>query len=172
MQLLRRLRDLIGEDASGAAETGALDAIEERLGHLEPENARYVSAFAFVLARVAYADLEITATEIAEIRRRVGALASLSEEEAAIVADLARTLTKQVGGTQNYPVTREFRSVSTRAQRLALLECLFAVAAADGSIGSAESAEIVNIADELGFTRPETNAVRASWREHLAVLAR
>ena len=55
-------------------------------------------------------------------------------------------------------------------QRGKLLECLFAVAAADGSITSPESGEIVAIAEELGFTRAEANALRSTYREKLSEL--
>ena len=38
----------------------------------------------------------------------------------------------------------------------------------DGSISSVESAEISNIAEELGFSRAESNAVRSSYRDTLS----
>ena len=41
-------------------------------------------------------------------------------------------------------------------------------AAADGVIATSESAEIVCIAEELGFTRLEANALRAQYRDKLA----
>ena len=47
---------------------------------------------------------------------------------------------------------------------------MYAIAAADGSISSAESAEIDTIADELGFTRAEALGLRSAWRGKLAVL--
>jgi len=170
MSLFQRVRDLLGAEDGTAPAPSALAQIEAGLERLDPEQARYIAAFSFVLARVAHADLDIDDSEVAEIRGAVATLAALSEEEAGIVADLSRSLAQHVGGTENYTVTREFRRSSTRAQRVQLLECLFAVAAADGTIGTAESQEIANIAEELGFTRPETNALRASWRAHLAEL--
>ena len=58
--------------------------------------------------------------------------------------------------------------LSTRAQRGKLLQCLYAVAAADGTISTEESAEIVLIGEELGFTRAEANSLRGTYREKLA----
>jgi len=75
-----------------------------------------------------------------------------------------------LGGTENYVVTREFRKMSTLEQRGQLLQCLYAVAAADGTISSIESSEIVGIAEELGFTRAEANALKSQYREKLSVL--
>ena len=171
MSLLKRILGLSGGDAAPAAVASqSLTEIESQLGQLESEQARYTAAFAFVLARVAHADLSIDDVEVAEIRTRVAALAGLQAEQAELVAEIARTQARQLGGTDNYTVTREFRSRSSREQRVQLLECLHAVAAADGSISSAEGAEIRSIGEELGFTRNEINAVRTGWREQLAVL--
>jgi uncharacterized tellurite resistance protein B-like protein len=65
-------------------------------------------------------------------------------------------------------VTREFKAASTPEQRTRLLECLFEIAAADGTIERVESVEIAAIGEELGFTRPEINALRAPYRDRLA----
>ena len=66
-------------------------------------------------------------------------------------------------------VTREFRENSTPEQRGQLLQCIYAVAAADGTISSVESSEIVGIAEELGFTRMEANALKSQYRDKLSV---
>ena len=79
-----------------------------------------------------------------------------------------KTQAKLLGETENYVVTREFRKYSSKEQRGELLQCLFAVAAADGTISNVESSEIAVIGEELGFTRPEINAVRSRYRDHLS----
>lgn len=152
------------------AETDTVRRIAARLERLEPEAARTLAAFAYVLARVANADLRITDTETDAMLRAVREVAGLREEEAALAVEIAKSQARLLGGTENYVVTREFRRLSTREQRLRLLECLYAVAAADGTISAEESAEIVRIADELGFTRAEANALRAAWHDRLSEL--
>ena len=42
------------------------------------------------------------------------------------------------------------------------------MAAADGSISGVESNEILSIAEELGFTRPEANALRSAYKDKLS----
>ena len=69
-------------------------------------------------------------------------------------------------------MTREFRNIASKPQRAQLLQCLFAIAAADGSISGVESAEIHAIAEELGFTRAEANALRSAYRDKLSELRR
>jgi uncharacterized tellurite resistance protein B-like protein len=172
MSLLRflGLGDRAGEDPPSAGETATVRRIAAKLERLDPGTAKYLAAFAYVLARVAHADLRVEESETAEMERIVSGLGELSAEEAALVVEIAKTQARLLGGTENYVVTREFRRISTPEQRAQLLQCLFAVAAADGQISSLEGSEIGIVAEELGFTRAETNALRASFRDKLSVL--
>ncbi len=167
MALLRFL-GLGGESNSEKGDTATVRRIAEKLERLDPEKAKFVAAFAYVLARIANADLEIDESETEEMRRCLSALSGLSESEAALSVEIAKSQSRLLGGTENYLVTREFRNISTREQRGAMLQCLYAVAAADGSITTDESAEIIAIAEELGFTRLEANSLRSQYRDKLA----
>jgi uncharacterized tellurite resistance protein B-like protein len=149
-------------------ETQTVRRIAAQLDRLPREQARYLASFAFVLARVANADLEIDASELAEMERIVRTIARLSEAEAALVVQIAKSQAQHLGGTENYLVTREFRKLASREQRVELLQCVYAVAAADGTISNLESNEILRIAEELGFTRPEANALRSAYRDKLS----
>jgi len=162
-----------GESGGNAREVGDTESVRRiaaKLERLDPRRAKYLAAFAYVLARVAYADLEIDASETAEIERSLAAISDLSESEIALAVEIAKSQARLLGGTENYVVTREFRENSTPEQRAQLLQCLYAVAAADGTISSVESSEIVGIAEELGFTRMEANALKIQYREKLSVL--
>jgi uncharacterized tellurite resistance protein B-like protein len=96
-------------------------------------------------------------------------IAGLTEAEAALAVQIAQSQAKNLGGTQDYVITRQFRQLSTKDQRAELLQCLYAVAAADGTIRGDESAEIVKIAEELGFTRAEATSLRGLYRDKLGV---
>jgi len=142
--------------------------IAAELDRLPAETARYLAAFAYVLARVAHADLEIDEDETREMERIATSLADLSEAEAALVVQIAKSQAKLLGATENYVVTREFRKTATDGQRGQLLQCLYAVAAADGTISAEETTEIAAIGEELGFTRDEVNSLRATYRDKLS----
>jgi uncharacterized tellurite resistance protein B-like protein len=169
MSLLRFL-GLAPKERPGAGETETVRRIAARLERLDPATAKYLASFAYVLARVAQADLRIEESETQEMLRVVRTLAALSDEEAALVVEIAKSQARLLGGTENYVVTREFGRIASPEQRTALLQCLYAIAAADGSISNLEGTEILAIADELGFTRPEALALRSAWRDKLAVL--
>ena len=151
-------------------DAGAVERIAAELDHLEPDQARYIAAFAYVLARVAHSDLDISEEELSVMRRLAEQTMGLPPEQARLVVEIARGHALELGANENYSVTRRFRELSTREQRLGLIECLFAVAAADQNISTTENHEISMIANELGLTPPEVTATRAAFREHLAVL--
>lgn len=167
MSLLRFLGARADEPAA-KGETETVRRIAARLEEMPPERARYVAAFAYVLARVASADLRVSEAETLTMQQTVETVGHLQPEVAALVVEIAKSQARLLGGTENYVVTREFSKISTREQRADLLLCLFAVAAADETISGVESGEIAAIADELGFTRAETNGLRARWKELLA----
>lgn len=172
MSLLRFL-GIGGQGTGGDPGVGETQSVRRIAGHLErlpADSAQFLAAFACVLSRVAHADLAIEDDEIAEIKRLVHDTASLSDEEADLVVEIATSEIREFGGTEGYVVTREFRRISNHEQRLRLLQCLYTVAAADGTISTTESGEISAIGEELGFTRPEVMGIRSAWKEKLAEL--
>ncbi len=168
MSLLRFLGLEGASSRRDERESETVHRIASQLERLDPEQARYLATFAYVLARIANADLAIDESETQEMERAVTAIAGLSAAEAALVVKIAQSQARNLGGTQDYVVTRQFRQISTRDQRIELLQCLYAVAAADGTIRSEESAVIVEIAEELGFTRAEAISLRAQYRDKLS----
>lgn len=157
-------------EASGSQETDTVRKIVRALDALEPERARYIAAFAYVLSRVARADLNISEQETAEMERQVVALSGLPEEHAIVVVQIAKTQATLFGGTENFLVTQEFNKMATREQKLALLRCLFAVSAADESISNVEDREIRLIAGELQLSHDDFISARLEYREYLEVL--
>ena len=158
-----------GGGAGAPRETETVRRIADRLAGLPPERARRLAAFAYVLARVAHADLEIDAAESAEMERIVAAQGGLDAAEAALAVEIAKSSARLLGGTENYVVTREFRELASPAERLELLECAYAVAGADGSISALESTECARIAEELGMSHAEALAVRSGFRDKLSL---
>jgi uncharacterized tellurite resistance protein B-like protein len=74
------------------------------------------------------------------------------------------------GGTENFVVAQEFNRVATRAQKLALLNCLFAVSSSDRSISTVEDNEVRKISRELRLDHSDFIAARSAYKEHLEVL--
>lgn len=151
-------------------ETAAVRQIVAALDRLDPEVARYIARFAFILGRVARADLAVSSEETAAMECTVMERGGLPEEQAIVVVQIAKSQNLLFGGTQGYLVTREFAAAATREQKLALLECCFAVSVADHEVSGMEDAEIRNVASELGLDHDDFIAARSANREYLALL--
>lgn len=137
--------------ARSNADTETVRRIVGELDKMEPDRARYLAAFAYVLSRAAAADLHISEVEtdaMVDILQRVG---HLPEEQAVLTVAIAKSQNRLFGGTEDYLVTREFREIATDEQRLDMLNCLFAVTASDDTITAEEEAQVRQIARELGF---------------------
>jgi len=153
-----------------ASETDTVRKIVKALDALEPQRARFIAAFAYVLSRVARADMNISDAETRKMEQLVIGLSGLSEEQAILAVQIAKTQATLFGGTENFLVTDEFDKLATQEQKLSLLNCLFAVAAADESISSVEEREIRLIANELQLTHSDFIDARLAYRQYLSLL--
>lgn len=154
--------------AGTASET--VRQITERLDKMEPDRAKYIASFAYILGRAAHADLNFSEHETREMERIVQNVAGLPEEQAILVVQIAKTQHALFGSTENFVVTQEFNRLATRAQKLSLLNCLFAVSSSDRSISTVEDNEIRNISRELRLDHSDFIAARSAYKEHLEVL--
>ncbi len=170
MSILEFLKTGPRNHPRSSAETETVRRITESLDRLDPEQAKYIAAFAYLLSRVARADLSVSSAESETMERIVMEVAGLPEEQAVIVIQIAKTQNILFGGTEDYLVAREFNAVASHEQKLSLLHCLFAVAAADKSISTIEDNQISQIADELRIEHKEFISVRSRFRDYLAVL--
>jgi len=166
--------DLFGLGAKAETDreqgTETVRKIVAELAALEPEKARYIAAFAYIMGRVAHADRQISSEETRAMEEIVRKLAHLPEAQAVLVVEIAKSQNRLFGGTENFLVTREFTDISTPDQRQELLDCLFAVSAADESISSVEEAQIRQIASELGFSHRDYVEARSVYSRHREVL--
>jgi uncharacterized tellurite resistance protein B-like protein len=176
MSLLENLKKLVGPVGGGSApmsddgETETVRRIVAELEAIEPQRARYLAAFAYILGRVANADLDISAEESRKMEEIVARVGGLPAKQALLVVQIAKSQNRLFGGTENFLVTREFGEISTREQRQHLIDCLFAVSAADDSISGAEEVQVRQIASELGFSHAEYVDMRSGWNDKREVL--
>ena len=86
--------------------------------------------------------------------------------------EIAKNQNRLFGGTENFLVTRELRAIASEAERADLLDCLFAVSAADDAVSGEEETQIWQIARELGFSHDEYIRVRMTYSDKRTVLRR
>jgi uncharacterized tellurite resistance protein B-like protein len=167
---LFRFLGLTSSASTANREPQSLRELAARLSAMAPEDARFVAAFAYLLARVAGADLRTEGAERDVIAHRLEAVAGLEVERASLLAEIAIAAAKNHSASDDHLVARAFREMASVDERLLLVRCLYAVAAADESITTPEDNEIFEIATEIGLGRSDVVALRSEWTEHLAVL--
>lgn len=169
MSLLQWL-GLTDSTAPDAREPASLRELSDRVATLPAEEARFVAAFAYLLARVAGADLRTDGDERATIATRLETATAIGAERARMLADAAIAAAGHHGASDDHLVARAYRAISTDEERRQLVRCLYAVAAADARITNLEDNEIFEIATEIGLSRQEVVGIRAEFRDLLGVL--
>jgi uncharacterized tellurite resistance protein B-like protein len=151
-------------------DTETVRRIVAQLEALPLEERKLLAGAAYILVRVANADLSFSDAEVAAMEQLVRERGELSEAQAVLVVEIARNQAELYGGTEDYLVTRAFAASATPEQRERLLRYAFAIAASDGSISALESAELNEVGKELGFATSEVDAIRLEHREQLAAV--
>jgi uncharacterized tellurite resistance protein B-like protein len=158
------------EQTNDIGDTETVRRVVRELEAMDPEKARYIAAFAYILSRVANADLEISSVETQKMEEIIEKFGNLPSGQATLVVQIAKSQNRLLGPTEDFLVTREFKKISTLQQRQELLDCMFAVSAADDSISSAEEAQIRQISSELGFTHSDYITARLRYSDKREVL--
>jgi uncharacterized tellurite resistance protein B-like protein len=160
-------------DAKGMSNHGDTETVRRIVGELErmdPSRARFLAAFAYVLSRVAAADFDVSDDETEKMVEIVQKLGHIPEEQAVLVVAIANNQNRLFGSTEDYLVTREFRDIASDEQRSEMLDCLFAVSAADDTITGDEEEQIRQISSEIGFTHEDYIQARLAYSDKRSVL--
>ena len=88
--------------AASPADTETVRKIAAALDRLDPDKARYIAAFAYILSRVARADLQISDAELRTMEQLVQEKGGLPEEQAVMVVQMAKTQSILFGGVENF----------------------------------------------------------------------
>jgi uncharacterized tellurite resistance protein B-like protein len=169
---LKSLRSWLGVESPRQQEFAPLRDTLNALDQLEPDQARFLAAFAYLLGRVAHADQHVSPEETRAMEALVTEHGQIAADQAMVVVQLAKTSNLLFGGTANFLVAREFSAMASYEQKLALMRCLFAVSATDATISLAEESEIHRIAKELGIQQPDLVRLRVSHRQFLPGVSR
>ncbi len=154
-----------------APDQAPLRDLVETLEHLEPDRARHLARFAYLLGRVAHADQHVSPDETRAMEALVVGEGGLTAEQAIVVVGLAKSSNLMFGGTADFQVTQEFAEAATYEQKLALARCLFRVAATDAAISMAEESEIHRIASHLKLQPQDLTALRVIHSKFLPGLS-
>jgi len=143
----------------------------ETLEQLESRQARHLAQFAYLLGRVAHADQQVSPEETRAMEALVTKEGGLTADQAVVVVGLAKSANLMFGGTADFAVAQEFAEQASYEEKLALMRCLFRVAATDQAISVAEESEIHRIATHLRILPEDLTALRVSHARFLPGLS-
>ena len=169
MSLLRFL-GLGGASKGRESEPVSLAEIGAQLESLPAEEARFVAAFSYLLARIAGADLRTDDVERDSMAARLETFAEIDHELAGILAKTAISAAEAHEASDDHLVARAFRDMTERPERIRLLRCLYAVAAADENISAVEDNEIYEVARSIGVDNSDVVALRMEFKKYLGAL--
>ncbi len=145
-------------------------ALENMLAGKSVDEIKLVAGWAGLLGRVANADMELSDEEIAGIKEILGKTHGLDGTSSCAIADLLAGNRVELLSVEDHFYTRMINDVAGREEKLALLESLFQVAAADDIVRQNEDATIRMISRSLFLSHDEFIEVRSKFRDKLAVL--
>ncbi len=114
----------------------------------DPNAANYLATFSFALARIAYADGEVTDTERDEMRRILNEVAKLEPAEVEFIMEMSMMQKRAKSRIDN----RIKNPTLDTEHAEHFLNSLYAIAQADGKATSEELVEIEAIAAEFGLS--------------------
>ena len=94
----------------------------------------------------------------------------IDASRAELLAQSAVAIAATYSPSDDHLVTRAFRDMSEHRDRIRLLRCLYAVAAADERISTREDNEIFEVARMLEVAREDVIGLRSAFRQYLGAL--
>ena len=164
---LNSLLTWLGVARADAPEHAPLRELVQALDRLEPDGARHLARFAYLLGRVAHADRQVSREETEAMERLVMEEGGLDRDQAILVVALAKTSNTLFGGTADFQVAQEFAEAAAYDAKLALARCLLAVPSTDAAISMAEETEIHRITNQLKIQPADLTALRVQHRRYL-----
>ena len=169
---MQTLLKWLGLERTPQPEQSPLRAVIDALDKLDPDRARHLARFAYLLGRVAHADSHVSDDETRAMERLVIEQGGLTGDQAMLVVKLAKTSNLLFGGTADFEVARDFATSASYDEKLALARCLFAVASSDDAISMAEETEIHRITNQLKIDPPDLTKLRVANRRYLPGLSK
>jgi uncharacterized tellurite resistance protein B-like protein len=170
---LQRLLAALGlhdDDDASRAERPLLRRVRDELSRRGVERLEYLAAFAAQLARVAGVEGGISDEETAAIAARLRTAGKLSEADAALIADMLRHERDGLANVQAQELTRAINAGASDDEKLALLDCLYAVAAADHLVSDVEEQEIRRVAEAILVPHRVLMDIRTRYRDRIEIL--
>ena len=144
--------------------------IAELLPDKNEEDLIKTACLSGLMARIAYNDMEIHEGEMELITQSLEKWMNLNSEESIATAKLCVEEIKELAGIENHLYCLPLRESLSGKERYKIIECLFAIAASDGSVSNQEAEEIRNINQGLLLEHQHFISAKSTVLEYLGSL--
>jgi uncharacterized tellurite resistance protein B-like protein len=141
--------------------------VRERLAGADEDTLRVAVAVTGLLACVAYADREYSASEQALVRQILGRMQGLSEQAVEAICSALRDHIVEIAASNTQSYTRDLRELGEPELRREVLDALVDLAASDGE---PETDLLRRTAAALGLSQDAYLESQSRYRERLSVL--
>ena len=112
MSILHLLKRNFGKSTNTPGAEDSIRKIVDELDKINTEKAKFIACFAYLLSRIARADLNISPEETYTMEKIIQEQSGLPPEQAIVVVQMAKAQNLIFGGTENYLVARELRIIN------------------------------------------------------------
>ncbi|MBN2804056.1 MAG: TerB family tellurite resistance protein [Deltaproteobacteria bacterium] len=134
------------------------------------EYAKFITGYAGILGRVAYADNVITDEELKEIESVLLLKSKLSKDETASIIELITKHKVEILTIEEHFYTRMINEVCTKDKKLDLIKNMFEIAAADNTICTLEENLIYQTATAINISKKELTEIKREFSKYLGTL--
>ncbi|MET0410249.1 MAG: TerB family tellurite resistance protein [Polyangiaceae bacterium] len=149
------------------ADTHLFAAVRAALPDADDDTVAIVSACAGLLASVAYADREFSATELARARELLATVSGIGPSGAESIAQLLESKVLELSTVHASRFTRTLRDLADHELRLHVLGMLVELCAADDELKSQEVALLRQTTSALGLEQDDYNRLQDAHKDKL-----
>lgn len=146
------------------------EVVAAALPEADADTVAIVAASAGLLAAVAYADRDFSASEAREIERLFGGIQGLGESGARSILAALQAHRVELANVHTTRFTRTLRELGTRELRLHVLGMLVSLAATDDTISHSEQTTLRQVTRALGLEQDDYNRLQTEHRSKLGTL--
>ena len=169
---LHRLLTTLGlrTDEPPAQADSFLGRLHAQLARLGGERLEFLAGLAGQLARVANAEGGISPAEATAMTEQLAAQGRLAATDAAVVVDVLRHEFEVLRSAEPHLLNRAINAHAGPEEKQVVIDCLYAVAAADHLVSDVEEQEIRRVAEALLVPHSALMAIRARYKDRLEAL--
>lgn len=145
-------------------------AVRAELSGADDATVGIVTAIAGLMAGIAYADREVSDSEIAFVHRELSRVDGIDARGASAICAVLTHHVVEISTTWRSRYTRALKELADRDLRLVVLGLLMDLAAADGTVSHSEVQSLRQITAALGLSQAEYNELQAEHKEKLESL--